>query len=130
MLVILDSSMLMLPLERKINISYELERLLQIDFEIVVPEIVIKELKRLAENPSMALKQKAKLALELAEQYRVLESGKDGNADFEIIKLAKMYKAIVVTNDVNLRSSLRKKGLTVVSLHGKNKLALFGDIGK
>jgi rRNA-processing protein FCF1 len=130
MLVILDSSMLMLPLERKINFSYELERLLQISFEIVVPEIIIIELKRLKENPSMSLKQKAKLALELAKQYRILESEKDGNADAEIIKLAEKHKAIVATNDANLRQNLRKKGLTVVSLHGKNKLALFGDIGK
>ena len=130
MFVILDSSMLMMPLERKINITYELERLIQINFEIVVPEIVIKELKRLTENPSMSLKQKAKLALDLAKQYRILESETDGNADFEIVKLAEIHKAIVATNDANLRSSLRKKGLAVVSLHGKNKLALFGDIGK
>jgi len=122
--------MLMMPLERKINITYELERLIQINFEIVVPEIVIKELKRLTENPSMSLKQKAKLALDLAKQYRILESETDGNADFEIVKLAEIHKAIVATNDANLRSSLRKKGLAVVSLHGKNKLALFGDIGK
>jgi len=59
-----------------------------------------------------------------------LESETDGNADFEIVKLAEIHKAIVATNDANLRSSLRKKGLAVVSLHGKNKLALFGDIGK
>jgi rRNA-processing protein FCF1 len=130
MLVILDSSMLMLPLERQINISYELERLLQIKYEIVVPEIVIKELKILIKSPSMSLKNKAKLALELAAQYRILESEKNGNADVEIIKLAEMHKAIVATNDVSLRSNLIKKGLTVVSLHGKNKLALFGDIGK
>ena len=128
MLVILDSSMLMLPLEKKINISLELERILHISFEIVVPKIVVCELERIKHDGSPSTQKKAKLALELANRYRILESNIEGLADDEIERLAIGNKSIVATNDSELRSKLREKGIAVVTLHGKNRLALFGYI--
>lgn len=128
MLVILDSSMLMLPLEKKINISLELERILLISFEIVVPKIVICELERIMRDTSPSTQRKAKLALELANKYRILDSNTEGLADDEIEMLAIENNSIVATNDSELRLKLREKGVAVVTLHGKNKLALFGYI--
>ncbi len=128
MLIIIDSSMLMLPLERKINLSYEIERLVQISFEIVVPQIVLDELKRLSEKESQSIKQKAKLALELANGFVKIESNINCHADEEILRLALEKEAIVATNDTELRFRLREKGIVVISLRGKNKLSLFGDI--
>ncbi|MHA1954785.1 MAG: type II toxin-antitoxin system VapC family toxin [Candidatus Heimdallarchaeaceae archaeon] len=128
MLVILDSSMLMLPLEKKINISLELERILPITFEIVVPKIVVFELERIMRNASPSTQRKAKLALELANKYRILDSNTEGLADDEIEKLAIENNSIVATNDSELRSKLRQKSVAVITLHGKNKLALFGYI--
>jgi len=128
MLVILDSSMLMLPLEKKINISLELERILLISFEIVVPKIVICELERIMQEASPSTQKKAKLALELANIYRILDSNTDGLADDEIERLAIENNSIVATNDSELRLKLREKGIAVVALHGKNKLAIFGYI--
>lgn len=126
MLVILDSSMLMLPLEKNINISLEFERILPISFEIVIPEIVIHELEKIVKESSPSTQKKAKLALELIENYKILESNVVGLADDEIERLAVENKAIVATNDAKLRSRLRKKGISVIALHGKNKLKLFG----
>jgi len=128
MLIIIDSSMLMLPLEKKINISYEIERLVQISFEIVVPQIVLDELRRLSEKESQSIKQKAKLALELANRFIIIESNTNCHADEEILRLALEKEAIVATNDTKLRLRLREKGIVVISLRGKNKLSLFGDI--
>lgn len=126
MLVILDSSMLMLPLEKNINISLEFERILPISFEIVIPEIVIHELEKIVKESSPSTQKKAKLALELIENYKILESNVVGLADDEIERLAVENKAIVATNDAKLRSRLRKKGISVIALHGKSKLKLFG----
>ena len=128
MLVILDSSMLMLPLEKKINITLEIERILPISFEIVVPKIVILELEKIEKESSPSTQRKAKLALELIDNYRILESNIAGLADDEIEKLAVENKAIVATNDGELRSRLRKRGISVIALHGKNKLKLFGNL--
>ncbi|MHA1344785.1 MAG: type II toxin-antitoxin system VapC family toxin [Candidatus Heimdallarchaeaceae archaeon] len=128
MLVLLDSSMLMLPLEKKINLSFELERILLVAFEIVVPQIVLMELGELKIKGEMSTKRKAELALNLAKSFRTIESKTEGHVDHELIRLAEIHKAIVATNDRKLRSILIDKGKSVISLHGKNKLAIFGDL--
>ncbi len=128
MLVLLDSSMLMLPLEKKINLSYEFERILTIAFEIVVPQVVLIELEKIKEKGETATKRKAQLALNLAMSFRTIESKTEVHADYELIRLAKLHKAVIATNDRKLRSILIDKGMAVISLHGKNKLTLFGDL--
>jgi len=128
MLVILDSSMLMLPLEKKLNITFEIERLVQKKFEIVVPEVVLDELKKLLNNEKQSTILKAKLALDLASKFSVLESETGYFADEEILRIATEKDAIVATNDSELRMKLRERGIVVISLRGKNKLSLFGDI--
>jgi rRNA-processing protein FCF1 len=120
--------MLMLPLERKINLSYEFERILTVDFEIVVPKIVLIELEELKEKGEISTKRKTQLALNLAKSFKTIESKAEGHVDHELIRLAEIHKAVVATNDRELRSMLIDKGIAVISLHGKNKLALFGDL--
>ncbi len=127
MLVILDSSMLMLPLEKKINLTLELERIISSSFTIVVPRIVLVELEKLEEKGKTSLKQKAIFAQQLAKSFEILDSEIDGNADSELERLAEKYSAIVATNDSELRSKLRKRGLAVIALRGDNRLELFGQ---
>lgn len=126
MLIILDSSMLMLPLEQKINLTLEISRIITSPYEIVVPEIVLEELTDLLGSASTVTTRKAQFALDLASTYNTLESLKGMHADEEIIRLAQEYKAIVATNDKELRKQLREKGLSVISLHGRNRLSIFG----
>ena len=93
MLVLLDSSMLMLPLEKKINLSYEFERILTVAFEVVVPQIVLIELEEIKEKGELATKRKAQLALNLAMSFRTIESKTEVHADYELIRLAEIHKA-------------------------------------
>jgi rRNA-processing protein FCF1 len=118
----------MLPLEKKINLSYEFERILDVAFEIVVPQIVLIELRELKEKSEPATKRKAEFALNLAKSFKIIESKKEGHVDYELMRLAEIHKAVVATNDRKLRSILIDKGKSVISLHGKNKLAIFGDL--
>lgn len=126
MLVILDSSMLMLPLEKKINITLELERIISSSFKIVVPRIVLIELKKLEEKGKASLKQKAIFAQQLANSFEILDSEVEGNADLELERLAEKHSAVVATNDAELRLKLRSKGLAVIALRGENHLEFFG----
>lgn len=128
MLVLLDSSMLMLPLEKRINLSYEFERILTVAFEAVVPQIVLIELEEIKEKDDMATKRKAHFALNLARSFRTIESKTEDYADNELIRLAEIHNAVVATNDGKLRAILIDKGIAVISLHGENKLVLFGDL--
>ena len=127
MLVILDSSMLMLPIEKKINITLELERIISSSFKIVVPRIVLSELKKLEEQGKTSLKQKATFAQQLAKRFEILDSEIEGNADLELLNLAEKHGAVVATNDAELRLKLRSKGLSVISLRGDNRLEFFGS---
>ncbi|MCE7742467.1 MAG: PIN domain-containing protein [Candidatus Heimdallarchaeota archaeon] len=128
MLIILDSSMLMLPLEKRINLSSEIERIITQSYEIVVPKIVINELTELLRSSSSVTTRKANFALNLAQNYSILESQEKIHTDEEILRLALEHKAIVATNDRELRLTLREKGIAVISLHGKNRLSLFGYV--
>ena len=128
MYIILDSSMLMLPLEKSINLTSEFERIIPKSHEIVVPKIVINELNELLNNISSSTSRKASFALDLAKNFTTLESQEKKHADEEIIRLALEYKSIVATNDKKLRLKLIKNGIPVISLHGKNRLSLFGHI--
>ncbi|MBA7515385.1 hypothetical protein ES705_07424 [subsurface metagenome] len=128
MFIIIDSSMLMLPAEKKINLSYEFERLLPISFKVVVPEAVLDELKLLIKKGKPSIKQKANLALQLSKKYQTLESKTRIEVDLEIERLAIEHEAIVATNDSELRLRLRRKGISVIAMYGKNRLELFGDL--
>ena len=128
MLVLLDSSMLMLPLEKKINLNYEFERIITVAFEVVVPQIVLIELEKLKEKGEQSTKRKAQLAMNLAMSFRTIKSKTEGHVDYELVRLAKIHNAVIATNDRKLRSTLINKGLAVISLHGENKLVLFGDL--
>jgi len=127
-IILLDTSMLMLPSERKINLTYELDRLVPLRKKIAVPSIVIQELQTLINKGSPAIKQKARLALSLSKQFQILETDTEGEADRELESLAEELNAIVATNDSELRLKLRKKGIVVISLRGDNKLEVFGNI--
>ena len=127
MLVILDSSMLMLPLEKKVNITLELERIISYSFRIVVPRIVLVELKKLEEKGKTSLKQKAIFAQQLANSFEILDSEVKGNTDLELERLAVKHSAVVATNDTELRLKLLKKGLAVIALRGDNRLEFFGQ---
>jgi len=128
MLIILDSSMLMLPLENKINLSSEINRLITKNHKIVVPKIVLEELTSLLNSASTVTTNKASFALSLAEKFAIIESNTGIHPDTEIVRLAEEKKAIVATNDKEMRQKLLDKGIAVISLHGKNRLSLFGYI--
>ncbi len=128
MFIILDSSMLILPLEKRINLSSEIERIIPRSYEIVVPKIVINELTVLLGSASSVTTRKASFALDLAKTFTILESRDEIHTDEEILRLALEHNAIVATNDKELRLKLRGRGISVISLHGKNRLSLFGYV--
>jgi hypothetical protein len=105
MKVILDSNALMIPLQLKIDIFSELERLGFTEF--LIPAEAIRELEKLGRK-----NRDARVALELSKKCRVIPA--KGEVDFLLIKLAKSHKASVLTNDRELRKILRKQKIPVV----------------
>ncbi|MFQ6127290.1 MAG: PIN domain-containing protein [Thermoplasmata archaeon] len=118
--VILDANALMMPFQFGINLDLELERLLG-SFEVLVPTPVLIELNALASTNNLARR-----ALRLAKKYEKIES--KGNADDVLLDLARNKKAIVVSNDKKVISSLRKEGLPYVRLRSHSHLVLEGTL--
>jgi rRNA-processing protein FCF1 len=119
--VILDSSALMMPFEFSINLEDELTRLLG-KFKILIPKPIVDELIYLSKNGKGRKKRLAKPALDLMKNYEIVDS--EGRGDDSVLNSAKKFKAIVVTNDRNLRNRIKELSLQTIYLRGKKKLVL------
>lgn len=112
--VVLDTNTLMMPFQFSIDLEGELVRHLGA-VEVYVPQVCIEELSRLDDR-------KAKAALQLAKRFKVVPS--KGKGDEAVLGLALELKAVLVTNDADLRRRAKGVGLKVAYLRGKDKLEL------
>ena len=124
--VILDSNALMMQFQFHIDIEREVRRILNINFDVVVPTTVVKELERLSREGTAKEQGEARMALELAKTFRVEESPGDG--DVAILRIAEKLNAVVVTNDKRLRATLRAKDIPNIYMRSRAFLTLEGHI--
>lgn len=110
--VVLDTNILMMPFQFKVDLEGELVRHLGA-VEVYVPQACIEELSRLDDK-------KAKAALQLAKRFKVVAS--KGKGDEAILATALELKAVLVTNDAELRKRAKTNGLRVAYLRGKDHL--------
>lgn len=109
MKVILDTNFLIYCAKQKIDYAEEIEKLLNENYELVVPSSVIKELEELKLKAKKGKdKEAAALALQIIEFKKIKKiETKEGAADESILKLAgKDKKNIVCTVDEEMRSFL------------------------
>ena len=128
--VVVDTNALMMPVELDVRLFDELDRLLggtsaaDAGFEIVVPQAVIEELRRLSETggeQGMA----ANVGHDLATDRCVPVATDEPYADDAVVELAVEGTAeYVVTNDQPLRDRVLDAGVPVISLRGTNTLAI------
>jgi len=128
--VILDSNALFVPLQFKIDIFSELERLLNRNFELILLSPVKRELKVLAETGSPKMRKNASYALKLAERCKYVEVGDLASAfaDDIIVKIAMEWSSPVFTNDRQLRKRLRDISVPVIYVRQKSHLEIDGMI--
>jgi len=128
--IILDSNALFVPLQLKIDIFTELERLLKRNFELILLSPVKRELEALARKGSPKTRKNAACALRLAERCRYLEVDDSGSklADDAIVSIAKEGSFLVLTNDKQLRKRLRNISVPVVYVRQKSHLEIDGMV--
>ena len=123
MKVILDSNFLIYCAKEKLDYVEEIDRLLNENYELVVPLQVINELERLKEKARKGRDKTASdLALQLIEKNKIKKIGVEGeNVDEGIINLAKEDKKnIVCTLDREMRQILER----VILINRGKKLML------
>jgi len=128
--VVLDTNMLMLPIQLNINITAELDKLLELKYEIVVPEGVIDELKKLLNISNPKTRRIAKFALELAKKFKIipLRPKVGESTDQLLVQLAKKKDYIICTCDNELRRKIREVGAPVIFLRQMSHLVIEGEI--
>jgi hypothetical protein len=128
--VILDSNALFVPLQFKIDIFSDLQRLLNRNFELILLSPVKRELKALTEKGSPKMRKNASYALKLAEKCKYVEVGDLASAltDDIIVKVAKDWSSPVFTNDRQLRKRLKDISVPVIYVRQKSHLEIDGMI--
>ncbi len=109
MKVILDTNFLIYCAKQKIDYAEEIEKLLNENYELVVPSSVIKELEELKLKAKKGKdKEAAALSLQILEFRKIKKiKTKEGIADKSILDLAgENKKNIVCTIDKEMRSFL------------------------
>lgn len=125
--IVLDTNFLMIPENHNVDIFRELDRVVDRKYELVVPEIVIKELEHLSQEGTPSEKKAAKIALDLSSRANKIPS-EISEADQEILRLAREEGYPVATDDSDLREKVRKAKTPVIFLRQSNHLAIDGTI--
>jgi rRNA-processing protein FCF1 len=125
--ILLDANALLMQFQFSVDIENELRRILDVAYEIVVPELVVGELRHLAQSMQGKDRAEALMAIRLAQTFRIVKT--EGSADTGILRLAEKLSAIVVTNDKILRARLRAKNIPNIHLRSKAFLTVEGHIG-
>ena len=128
--VILDSNALLVPLQFKIDVFSDLERLLNRSFEVILLSPVKRELEALARKGSPKMRKNASYALKLAKKCRYVEVDFPASelTDDVIVKIAEEWKSPVFTNDRKLRQRLRDISVPVIYVRQKSRLEIDGMI--
>ncbi len=128
--IIVDSNALFVPLEFKIDIYEELQRLLSRSFELILLSPVKRELETLAQKDSPKTSRNAKFALSFAEKctYVKIQENPCEQTDDAIVRIAKSWNAPVFTNDKLLKRKLKDISAAVIYVREKSRLQIDGLI--
>ncbi|MBU0627563.1 MAG: hypothetical protein KKC75_00090 [Nanoarchaeota archaeon] len=122
--IILDTNFLLIPVQFKVDIFSEIERVCLFRYKLYVVDKTIDELNKVIEKGNMKNKLAAKVALALIRQKKIdiIKTGEGKVDDLIVGLLDKDY--ILATQDAELRKRALKKGNKVIFLRVKNYLVL------
>ena len=125
--VVIDTNFFMVPFQFNVDIFHELEDLLP-SYKLTTPSFVINELKGLKNNNKGKIRLNANLALRLANSSKVeikdISLLENETVDDALLRVSE----VLATNDIELKSRAKSKGITIVYLRQKNYLAIEGKI--
>jgi len=117
--IVVDTNMLLIPYQYRVDIFREFERLLPGLKIYTVPQVV-KEVERLLYTGSLEERLAAKIATKLLERVEILEVDPEVPTDRILLELSDDY--IIATNDRELRRKIRERGGTIIFLRELNHL--------
>ena len=122
--IILDTNFLMIPLQFKVDIFSEFDRICNFNYRLCVYEQSFNELKNIIHNQTGKDKKAAQFALQLIiiKNIKILKSGKK---DVDSLILENLDEnTIVATQDMILKRKLFEKNVSLAILRQKKYLKL------
>jgi uncharacterized protein len=128
--IIIDSNVFFVPLQFKIDIFAEMEKLLNRNIELILLSPVKNELEMLAKKSSPDIVKKAKFALSIASMctFIKVKEKRLELTDDAILRVASQWKSPVFTNDKALKKKLRDISVPVIYVRQKSRLEIDGLI--
>ena len=122
--IIIDTNFLMIPLQFRVDIFSEFNRICNFNYKLFIFEQSINELKNIIEKQTGKSKKAAQFALKLIKlkNIGIIKSGKE---DVDALILNNLSKdTIIATLDIPLKKELLKKDTSVIILRQKKYLQL------
>ena len=124
--IIIDTNFLMIPIQFRVDIFSELNRICNFNYKLFIFEQSINELKNIIEKQTGKNRKAAQFALKLIKLKNInIIKSKRKNVDSLILKNAS-NDTIVATQDSHLKKKLLEKGASVIILRQKKYLQLAG----
>ena len=122
--IVLDTNFLMIPLQFKVDIFSEFDRICNFNYGLCIYQGSITELKNIIQNQAGKGKKAAQFALKLIKlkNIKILKSGKKYVDSLILENLDE--NTIVATQDVILKRKLLEKNVSIVVLRQKKYLML------
>ncbi len=122
--IILDTNFLLIPIQFKVDIFSEIDRICLFNYKLYIVDKTIGELEKIIEEQKGKHKFAAKIALQLVEKKKVskIKTG-EGKVDDLIVDLLDK-DTILATQDALLRQRAVEKGSRVIMLRSKRYLVL------
>ena len=122
--IILDTNFLMIPLQFRVDIFSEFQRICNFNYELYVFDETVNELKNIMQKQPSKHKKAAQFGLKLINLKNIgILKAKGSDTDRVIIDNSDK-ETIVATQDRLLRKKLLDKGISVVLLRQKKYLVL------
>ncbi len=124
--IILDTNMLLVPSQWKVDIFSELERICFFPFEVATIGQAIMELNRILNSGKGKPHREAALALAMIKRKNIkqLPSPPALDADSSLLALGKEKDTIIATQDQELKRMLKRQGTPVITLRAKKYLIM------
>jgi rRNA-processing protein FCF1 len=130
-LVVVDTNFLTVPYQFNVDIFSESRMILEQRVDFVVLSSVLKEINMLAETAKGNDKRAFRVALELTGNCKIVAvEAPTSNlpVDDQLLEYAAQMGGVLATNDRELRSRARNRGIPVLLLRGKKRLVLEGEV--
>ncbi|MBI5389568.1 hypothetical protein HZB01_04275 [Candidatus Woesearchaeota archaeon] len=121
--IILDTNFLLIPVQFRVDIFAEIERIFDIPYQLCILEKTITELEGIMATQKGKDKEAAKLALQLikAKHLNILPSVSPKSVDANLLELGKTG-ACIATQDIGLLRLLKKSQVQSVRLRQQSHL--------